>query len=62
MNSHNKLTTSLYSRVGEHCAFGETEIIELNMPKNSLFPFKRNALERTVEQNGHSYKDVHDEK
>ena len=56
------LTAPRYSRVGEHCAHGETETLELNRPKNSLFLFNRNALERNWEQNSHSYKDVHDEK
>ena len=32
------------------------------MPKNSLFPFNRNALESNWEQNNYSCKDVHDEK
>ena len=46
--------------VGEHCTHGETEIFELNTPKNSLFLFNRNALERNREETSHSYKDVHD--
>ena len=43
-------------------AHGETETLDLKTPKNSLFPFNRNALERNWEQNSHSYKDVHDGK
>ena len=37
---YNSLTAPRYSRVGEHCAHGETETVELNTPKNSLLPFK----------------------
>ena len=39
------LTAPRYSRVGEHCAGGETKTLELKTPKNSLFPIYRNALE-----------------
>ena len=60
-NSYNALTAPHYSHAGEHCAHGETETLELNTPKNSLFLFYRNALEINWEQNSHSYKDVHDE-
>ena len=49
-NSFNALTAPRYSRIGQHCANGKTETLELNTPKNSLFPFNRNALERTWEQ------------
>ena len=56
------LTVPKYSTVGEHCAHGEAETLELNTPRNSLFLFNRNALERNWEQNCHSYKDVHDKK
>ena len=56
---YNALTAPRYSSVGEHCAHGENETLDLNMPKNSLFPFDRNALERNRKQNSHSYKDVH---
>ena len=61
-NSYNALTAPLYSRDGEHCAHGETKTLELKKPKNSLFLFNRNKLERNWEQNSHSYKDVHDKK
>ena len=55
------LTAQRYSRVGEHCAHGETKILDLNTPNKSLFPFNRNTLETNWEQNSHSYKDLHDE-
>ena len=56
------LTAPRYSRVGEHCAHGETETLELKTPKKSLFPFYRNALEINWDQNSHLYRNVHDEK
>ena len=59
-DSYNALTAPRYSRVREHCAHGETETLELKTPKNSLFLFNRNELERNWEQNSHSYKYVHD--
>ena len=71
------LNAPRYLCVGERCAHGETETFELNTPKNSLFPFNRNALERNCEQivirtkmymaktqnnmDSHSYRNVHDE-
>ena len=47
-----------YSRVEEHYTHGETETLELNTPKNSLFPFYRNALKIN---GSHSYRNEHDE-
>ena len=61
-NRYNALTVPHYSWVGEHCAHGETEILELNTPKNSLFLCNRNALVRNLEQNSHSYQDEYDKK
>ena len=55
------VTAPHYLRVGENCAHGETQTLELNTPKNSLFTFNRDALERNWEQNSHSYNDVHEE-
>ena len=45
-NSYNVLSETRYSRFGKHCAHGETETLVLNKPKNLLFPFNRNVLER----------------
>ena len=58
---YNSVTAPRYSCVGEHCAHGETETLELKTPKNSLFPFYRNALERNWYQDSHSHRNVHDE-
>ena len=58
---YNSLTAPSFSCVVEHCAHGETEILELKTAKNSLFPFYRNVLEINWDHNSHSYKDVHDE-
>ena len=35
INNYYVLTAPHYSRVGERCADGETETLELNTPKNS---------------------------
>ena len=48
-NSYKALTVPRYSRVEERCADCEIKTFELNTPKNSLFPFYRNALEKNWE-------------
>ena len=47
---YNVLTAPHYSSVGEQCPHSETKTLELNTPKNSLFLFNRNPLERNWEQ------------
>ena len=58
-NSYNALNAPHYQRVGENCEHGQTKTLEQNTPNNSLFLFYINALEKPLEQNSHSYKDVH---
>ena len=50
-NSYNALNAPIYSRSGDPCAHDAKETLEVNTPKNSLFLFYRNALERNWEQN-----------
>ena len=71
------LTAPHYLPVGEHCTHGETETLDLNTPKNSLFLFNKNALKEIGNKiviraklcmtkthknmDSHLYKNVHDE-
>ena len=70
-NGYNALTAPLYSRVGESCAGGETETLELNKPNNlpreerhhgalpHLFIPAKEAI-TPKQMDSHLYRDVHD--